>query len=444
MGAGVSGSVSASSSKSSGNFASVAEQSGIQAGDGGFNVNVKGNTDLKGGVIASTNKAVEEGRNRLTTATLTTSDIQNKAEASAKSSGINLSSDMLSQGKYGAVKAAAGTALGSSKESGSSAGQTRSAVSAGTVTLTDETAQQAKTGKTGQETVASLNRDTANAQTAAVKQDAQALQQTVEAERAIKQEAVKQASVITDAVYRSATGPKKIMLQKCDVQGQNCGAVEVDMKDHQIVAGPDGKVYIFNHGIMNTESQALENAAKQSQPEANQQGVYVVINPHTGSVIGEVVYAAWDKTLAPVFGISNAAEANIDLVNSARSQGATANITNHSRGGITGENFTGQMRRDGVTNAPITMIQLNGSAGNAQNVQGNLNQITSGRGQVNQSTHQNDLVGRIIGGNPLTGGLPSSFGDAHTTYGPDVRDVDSDRVWGQGIKSQSLPTRIQP
>ena len=76
VGAGVSGSVSASSSKSSGNYASVIDQSALQAGDGGFAVNVKGNTDLKGAVIASTDRAVEEGRNAFSTGgALTLSDI---------------------------------------------------------------------------------------------------------------------------------------------------------------------------------------------------------------------------------------------------------------------------------------------------------------------------------------------------------------------------------
>jgi filamentous hemagglutinin len=435
----VSGSVSLSKSNTDSTYASVIEQSGIKAGDGGFDVKVKGNTDLKGGAIASTDKASNAGRNSLTTGTLTSGNLQNIAQASASSSGINLSSDMLSQGKYSVAKAVIGTGLTNSRTSGNSSGQTKSAVSAAAVAITDEAAQQTKTDKTAAQTIASLNRDTQAAHTAAQEQDVGAMQRTVEAERVIKQEAVRQATLITDSVYRSATGPKKIMLEKCDSQGRNCSAVEVDMKNHQIMTGPDGKVYVFNHGIMNTEQAALANAAKQNTPEALQQGVYVVINPHTGTVIGEVVYAAWDKMLAPAFGISKAAEANIDLVNAARSQGATIDITNHSRGGITAQNFTGQMRQDGVTNAPITTMQLNGSAGNAQDVQRNLNQITSGQGQVNQSTHQNDLVGRIIGGNPSTGGLPSSFGDAHTTYGPNVDPDLANKVWGSGLTSPSLP-----
>jgi len=44
-----------------------------KAGDEGFQVNVNGNTDLKGAVIASTQAAVDQGLNRFQTGgTLTT------------------------------------------------------------------------------------------------------------------------------------------------------------------------------------------------------------------------------------------------------------------------------------------------------------------------------------------------------------------------------------
>ncbi len=76
--AGWGASVSASYSQSNvgSDYASVQEQSGIRAGDGGFDVKVKGNTDLKGGVISSTQDAIESQRNKLATATLTQSDVQ--------------------------------------------------------------------------------------------------------------------------------------------------------------------------------------------------------------------------------------------------------------------------------------------------------------------------------------------------------------------------------
>jgi filamentous hemagglutinin len=45
----------------------VVEQSAIKAGDGGFNVNVKGDTTLTGGAITSTQAAVDGGKNSFST-----------------------------------------------------------------------------------------------------------------------------------------------------------------------------------------------------------------------------------------------------------------------------------------------------------------------------------------------------------------------------------------
>ena len=114
VGAGVSGSISASKSKINSNFASVTEQSGIKAGDDGFQVDVKGNTDLKGGVITSTDKAVQVNKNTLTTATLTTSDIENTTSYSANSAGINIGSSVSLDGKL----APQGSGAGIGKDSG--------------------------------------------------------------------------------------------------------------------------------------------------------------------------------------------------------------------------------------------------------------------------------------------------------------------------------------
>lgn len=66
-------------------FASVDQQSGIQAGDEGFQIDVKNNTNLIGAVISSTEEAIKADKNALRTGTLTTKDIDNHAEYSAKS-----------------------------------------------------------------------------------------------------------------------------------------------------------------------------------------------------------------------------------------------------------------------------------------------------------------------------------------------------------------------
>ena len=85
------GSLSASGSKVNSDYASVTEQSGIRAGDGGFQVAVIGDTDLKGGAIASTQAAIDLNKNRFRTyGELTTSDPRNKAENTAKSASVNV------------------------------------------------------------------------------------------------------------------------------------------------------------------------------------------------------------------------------------------------------------------------------------------------------------------------------------------------------------------
>ncbi|WP_458789111.1 hemagglutinin repeat-containing protein [Dyella jiangningensis] len=86
VGVGASGSGSYNQSKVDSHYASVTTVSGIGAGDGGFNIHVNGNTDLKGGVIAST---ADPSKNLLDTGSLTFSNIENKANYSASSVGVS-------------------------------------------------------------------------------------------------------------------------------------------------------------------------------------------------------------------------------------------------------------------------------------------------------------------------------------------------------------------
>ncbi|SBV53193.1 filamentous hemagglutinin [Xanthomonas bromi] len=179
FGVGFSASASYSSNKVNGDFASVTEQSGIQAGDGGFDIRVHGNTDLKGGVIASTQAAVDAGVNRLQTGTLTVSDITNTNNY--KATGISLSGGYAAGGSKDGAKTetqtppttnngsnwswqnqgsgAQGAAAGYSSKSGSETSLTTSGISGGTVVITDQAGQQAKTGQSVSDVLAALNRD---------------------------------------------------------------------------------------------------------------------------------------------------------------------------------------------------------------------------------------------------------------------------------------------
>ncbi|PXV58498.1 filamentous hemagglutinin family N-terminal domain-containing protein [Dyella jiangningensis] len=109
-GSGMSGSYNQSNTDS--HYASVTTVSGIAAGDGGFNIHVNGNTDLKGGVIAST---ADASRNLLDTGSLTFSNIENHAEYSASSFGVGTGGPMGMAGLAGLAMPQTGSASSTTK-----------------------------------------------------------------------------------------------------------------------------------------------------------------------------------------------------------------------------------------------------------------------------------------------------------------------------------------
>lgn len=122
----IGGNLSAGKSNLSSNYRSVVEQSGIKAGDGGFQVTVADDTDLKGGAITSTQTAIDQGRNRFATGgNLTLSDLQNQADYQGKAVGINLGSALSLDGKL----APSGTAAGIGRDDGSTSSTSQAAIS---------------------------------------------------------------------------------------------------------------------------------------------------------------------------------------------------------------------------------------------------------------------------------------------------------------------------
>ncbi len=155
---GASASFSQSKGNASGSYAGVNEQAGIHAGDGGFNINVTGNTDLKGGLIASD---ADASKNSLTTGSLSFSDVQNQSHYDASSSGFSAGAttgdggmNYSTHGSTSGKNAGGAAPMLGQNDSGSDSATTKSGVSAGTVTITDSANQK--------QDVASLNRDTMN------------------------------------------------------------------------------------------------------------------------------------------------------------------------------------------------------------------------------------------------------------------------------------------
>jgi filamentous hemagglutinin len=153
--AGGSASFSAQNGHADGNYAQVNEQAGINAGNGGFDVNVKGNTNLTGAVIDST---ADASKNSLTTGTLTYSDVQNQSHYSASSNGVSAGVGVANTGKAlgpGSVSGTGGVSpMISQNENGDENATTRSAVSAGSIDITNQGART--------QDVSGLSRDTAN------------------------------------------------------------------------------------------------------------------------------------------------------------------------------------------------------------------------------------------------------------------------------------------
>ncbi len=182
-------SANASTGKMHSDFKSVTEQTGLWAGDGGYQIDVENNTKLVGSVIASSDQAVADGLNKLTTGTLVTEDIKNTAKYSgsqvsigggfgfggnAKASDSGLGTTKGGQVAGGATKdhgtsvstGSSGFGMGTpvvAAASGNSSSTTKSAISGGTIVIRNEAAQQDLTGMTATETIAALNRDTTNA-----------------------------------------------------------------------------------------------------------------------------------------------------------------------------------------------------------------------------------------------------------------------------------------
>ncbi len=145
-----SGYIAASRDKMKSRFDSVAEQTGMFAGDGGFDITVGRHTQLDGAVIAST---ATPDKNHLDTGTLGFSDLHNEADYKVSHSGISLSGggsfgDKFQGNMPGGMISAGG-------HSGHAEGTTQAAVAEGIITIRDRDNQK--------QNLANLGRDPAHA-----------------------------------------------------------------------------------------------------------------------------------------------------------------------------------------------------------------------------------------------------------------------------------------
>ncbi|MBQ9259391.1 MAG: hemagglutinin repeat-containing protein [Neisseriaceae bacterium] len=191
VGYGVSGSASYSKSKVNADYASVNEQSGIFAGDDGYQINVQNHTDLKGGLITSTDRAEMDGKNSFSTGTISFADIANRSKYSGSSFGVGLSGSMgggermpkevggqklMTLGSNNSVMTgekdengsyktkevgafSASKTVGFGRDSDSQSSVTRSGINTANITVSNGEKQKQLTGKSVEETIAAVKTD---------------------------------------------------------------------------------------------------------------------------------------------------------------------------------------------------------------------------------------------------------------------------------------------
>ncbi|WP_375643827.1 MULTISPECIES: hemagglutinin repeat-containing protein, partial [unclassified Bartonella] len=389
--------ISLNKDKSSSDYHSVVEQSGIKSGDGGFKINVKDKTTLTGGIIESIAPA---DKNSLTTGSISTSDISNSAHAQASSQGLSISAGgPMYQGKYGVGKNIAKNVLDHSKAQDSEEGYTKSAISNGTIVITDEAGQKALTGQDVEQAIASLNRDTATAHKGVQQLDVGKLEQIVHENREMVTQLLEEGFKYSDDSYKTMfIKEHSIAVVDRDKDGNIIYEIDAngepiedargqpipyahyltDEEKQHLQEGSDGKVHVSFNGIFTPPKEAAVYAVQHAKDK--NEPLYFVVFPEADSAISELLVAGYQKFMENNFwGLTNSTQEAKDLM---YSYGLTGlELYGHSRGTMTLGNMLNSFKQEGVHGIANenTTINLYGPAFNVLVASGLLGYVSDGK-----------------------------------------------------------------
>lgn len=222
-----SGNVSASGENVTQNGKSVTHQSGIFAGNGGFDITVGNHTQLDGAVIAST---ADSNKNKLNTGTLGWTDIHNESKTSGDSHTVAISGSTGGSGSGENRNVAPAIGTGHAEES--SSGTTSSAISNGTIIIRDRDNQT--------QDIADLSRDTDNAHHGV---DVNGDVQKVKDNLAVQSEGAALATSVLDVYGKYAEQKAKesnaALEAKLTAEGKLNGSMTAEQQEATLKAHPD-------------------------------------------------------------------------------------------------------------------------------------------------------------------------------------------------------------
>ncbi|WP_427835145.1 hemagglutinin repeat-containing protein [Actinobacillus pleuropneumoniae] len=353
-------------SKVNADFASVNEQSGILAGNSGYDINIRKRTDLKGAVITSTEKAEAAGYNRFSTGVLSHQDIQNQSSYSAKGFGLNGGfsigggdtsqevegmklqqigqnhtdgsskvefggvAGVGSQGNWGITKGLATAFLGQVRDSSRQSGITTSFINTANIQIRESEAQKVLTGKTTEETVKLINK--ANIHQAVTKTDVEQVKSDLGRDLTIATDFVKNLSNRGDRMYYQMEKNEDSLFSIHDeVKNKNCnhisclGFEDRSFKDNsqtlkriiysdQILTDEQAKLLsnVAIAGMLNLERKdKVSSAILYGKTLSSLEETPVILNRGSAGMINEFLFTGFERfrawaNMPAVFGASNA------------------------------------------------------------------------------------------------------------------------------------------
>ena len=354
-------------------YLGVSQQSGIFTRDGGFDIEVKGNTDLLGALIAS---EATRDKNKLTTATFSHANITNVSEAESTTKSYGLDSQVFSGNLYPLAKAAITNAVGNhgSDANHHETSQTVSAIADGVLSASDA-ASQAR--------LDNISHDTANTHQYIAPANIDEMMADAKAQQFIKDATVDTLFKYSDEAHKRMFIEEAVLYSVSKNEAGELVYTKVPDKDKgHLLTQKDNRVHVFLHGIFNDEAAAAKYSVQNSsntklkETAGKEEQQYFVAFPEANNFISEMLIASYQKFLeGDTLGLTNATQVAVELIKNYGESGLQ--MDGHSRGTLTITNAYSSLLNDSNNIGAYSNLRTNmvGPAANVKNADAKLAQL---------------------------------------------------------------------